>query len=555
MALSKPSAGATGWDAQVDALIDRHNELESFNPSSYATTAAVASAVTTHSAATDPHGDRAYADTHQAATIADDFTLRADIASLDGVTPQRGADWLVTGAQGVGVASGRATSTGLGYLYAAGDPDVLSCDVEFSGSATEFTMTMSWSASATFDLASLLHVNFGATGFSATVRQDTGSFDSIFFGNWTTPLKTDGTLYRFSIAVDGDRLTILAPNGESFASGVDPRISLNRGSWVFWEPTTSGANSAKLARVSAYSLTGGTLGAHAHPNQVGSMAAAVQPDRISGGRGARWQTTIGYEPTTRMPSVTFGAGTISTALSGAHSIAASSIVTVSAIPNGSTVQIESGTNSETVTTNGSPTGTGPYTSTISSALTKAHASGVAAIATTTATAQTYMYYNPENGFFWLPNTGVVALPASTLYFGNGLDTLLTRNGANVLGLGGGDSLQVDGTYNGGHLMLGSYHVWADANGLLRFKSSAPSSATDGTTVAAVAAGTATLVAGSVTVSNASITTGSLIRLTTIDPGGTVGAPYVFSRTAATAFTIKSTNVADTSTVYWEIVQY
>lgn len=40
----------------------------------------------------------------------------------------------------------------------------------------------------------------------------------------------------------------------------------------------------------------------------------------------------------------------------------------------------------------------------------------------------------------------------------------------------------DGTYNGGHLVLGSYHLWVDGTGDLRIKSGAPSSATDGTVV-------------------------------------------------------------------------
>ncbi len=39
-----------------------------------------------------------------------------------------------------------------------------------------------------------------------------------------------------------------------------------------------------------------------------------------------------------------------------------------------------------------------------------------------------------------------------------------------------------GGYNNGHLCLGGYHIWVDTSGRLRIKSSAPSSATDGTIV-------------------------------------------------------------------------
>lgn len=38
------------------------------------------------------------------------------------------------------------------------------------------------------------------------------------------------------------------------------------------------------------------------------------------------------------------------------------------------------------------------------------------------------------------------------------------------------------TWNGGHLMMGIYHLWIDATGDLRLKSSAPTSDTDGTIV-------------------------------------------------------------------------
>ena len=40
----------------------------------------------------------------------------------------------------------------------------------------------------------------------------------------------------------------------------------------------------------------------------------------------------------------------------------------------------------------------------------------------------------------------------------------------------------DGTWNGGHLVLGTYHLWVDATGDLRIKDGAPSSGTDGAVV-------------------------------------------------------------------------
>lgn len=72
--------------------------------------------------------------------------------------------------------------------------------------------------------------------------------------------------------------------------------------------------------------------------------------------------------------------------------------------------------------------------------------------------------------------------------------------------------------------------------------------------AAIASGTATLVAGAVTVSNASITVNSIIRVHNISKAGTAGALSV-TLTAGTSFTVNSTSGTDTSKVYWEVVSY
>lgn len=69
------------------------------------------------------------------------------------------------------------------------------------------------------------------------------------------------------------------------------------------------------------------------------------------------------------------------------------------------------------------------------------------------------------------------------------------------------------------------------------------------------AGTATLAAGTVTVSNTNVTANAVIRVVIQTPGGTVGAPFVSTITAATSFVIKSTSATDTSVVRWEIVRY
>lgn len=66
-------------------------------------------------------------------------------------------------------------------------------------------------------------------------------------------------------------------------------------------------------------------------------------------------------------------------------------------------------------------------------------------------------------------------------------------------------------------------------------------------------GQATLVAGTVTVNNTSVTANSRIFLTVETAGGTQGI-LSYTKVAATSFTINSTNAADTSVVNWLIVE-
>lgn len=67
-------------------------------------------------------------------------------------------------------------------------------------------------------------------------------------------------------------------------------------------------------------------------------------------------------------------------------------------------------------------------------------------------------------------------------------------------------------------------------------------------------GTAVLAAGTVTVTNGSVTANSRIFLTAQNTGGTPGALRVSARTAGVNFTITSTSATDTSTVAYEIFE-
>lgn len=67
-------------------------------------------------------------------------------------------------------------------------------------------------------------------------------------------------------------------------------------------------------------------------------------------------------------------------------------------------------------------------------------------------------------------------------------------------------------------------------------------------------GSAAMVAGTVTVSTTKVTANSRIFLTIDSPSLNIGSTYVSARTAGTSFVINSTNVLDTSTVSWLIVE-
>lgn len=70
-----------------------------------------------------------------------------------------------------------------------------------------------------------------------------------------------------------------------------------------------------------------------------------------------------------------------------------------------------------------------------------------------------------------------------------------------------------------------------------------------------AAGTAALVAGSVSISFPAISASPIdaVRVACQKPAGTPGGLFVSALTAGVGFTISSTSSADTSTIYWEVI--
>lgn len=154
----------------------------------------------------------------------------------------------------------------------------------------------------------------------------------------------------------------------------------------------------------------------------------------------------------------------------------------------------------------------------------------------------------------LRNGGTGALvevtAAGALKFGSGTgatDSTISRTGANALTTAGNFTV-------GGYLAVnagqsdGQWNLWSGTPNVLNI-----GSAGGGVAIAEGAnarMGVATLVAGTVTVANTSVTANTRIFLTSQADGGTPGWLRVSARTAATSFTILSSNAADTSTVAW-----
>lgn len=261
-------------------------------------------------------------------------------------------------------------------------------------------------------------------------------------GTWSSPMATDGTLYRVIVAVRGNRLVIYGPHGDVYASPPDPRVSAQRGTWVFWEPNTASGTVATLGSVFAYTrATTGYLGGALQPDLIAGAAAASDGNgRLWGSPGTSLGVAIGKGNASGQPSVTFGPPTYYTALSASASIGAGTISLRDSVPSGTVLQIESGNGSESVTTSGNPTGSGPYTTTLTGTLTKAHASGVAVIGTAPSSRKTEMYLNQANGQFFLPDLAVVCVPQN-LYFSSNLDVNLSRSAAGVLSMGAAQSFR------------------------------------------------------------------------------------------------------------------
>jgi hypothetical protein len=84
---------------------------------------------------------------------------------------------------------------------------------------------------------------------------------------------------------------------------------------------------------------------------------------------------------------------------------------------------------------------------------------------------------------------------------------------------------------------------------------APTNAQLSLAISGPSSGTATLVGGTVTVSDTNVTANTVIAVWHQAQAGTTGALYVSAKSVGTSFTVKSTSGTDTSVVFYRVLAY
>lgn len=158
-----------------------------------------------------------------------------------------------------------------------------------------------------------------------------------------------------------------------------------------------------------------------------------------------------------------------------------------------------------------------------------------------------LYFATDTGEWWVGNTAgnawqnlkstSVGWTSAGITFGGGPAYNISRDGGNGWTLSNNDTEVVSQIGAGGGMAVRS----AGAGLLVKEGSNCKQ-------------GTATLVAGTVTVANTSVTASSRILVTSNVDGGTPGFLRVSSRVAGTSFTVTSSSGTDTSTFAYEIFE-
>jgi len=133
-------------------------------------------------------------------------------------------------------------------------------------------------------------------------------------------------------------------------------------------------------------------------------------------------------------------------------------------------------------------------------------------------------------------------------------TNINTTGAAVtnIGVGGTGAVNLGNATGNTTISAGNLNV-ANGNLALQTVGNKLQIATAANGVNASAGTSAAMVGGIVTIATTAVTSSSIILVSHDAPGGTLGTLYVSSITAGTSFVVTSTNVADTSTVNFLII--
>jgi hypothetical protein len=343
--------------------------------------------------------------------------------------------WEVAGGVPPVVTSGKLSSTGSGYLHTSLDTDsfyMIGGDISFGGAYGSTGATLSICRDEATLLEDFAHLIVGAESYTLTIRKDGGDFETILGSNWPARLPIDGTVMRFGLMIDGENAVVFGPDGYVDAV-TDQRIPDALGltpETAFWQATTGGATDAYLHRAWAFART------DTRYPVLADFANAAMAGVLNTRESSRYGISAGYgHPGTVYvgpnadgnPSIRMGARFITGELSVAMAITDTTFVTpIKYIPSG-TVRIGIGDNAEDFTLSGFPTGTGPYTHTVTVAATKLHPIGTGFMASGMTTAQ--MFYDLGGDLWTLPtNIGT----AGRFELGTNRDTGIIRGAAGVV---------------------------------------------------------------------------------------------------------------------------
>lgn len=381
-------------------------------------------------------------------TLVDDGSAHA-AGGVAGTLPQIGPAWVTSGTSlPTWSGTGYASSAGTGYMAVplpVCTSAIIHAGIVWGGTDNGTgPMALAFSSDATILVDNMVHLNFGPEGFNLTFRENGGSFDlTPCYGSWYEYAQVgSGILYHYALRVDAitSTVTVIGPSPLDVYTFQDPRVALlaglGSGSLPFWEPNTNGTLVTELVHMEAQTLVDtGPLQPFATYGE-NEMAGALRDSyqRVVGNRGQFGEVAVGASASDGYPSVTFGPTVIYTQLLAAVVAGATSITTFGPMPTGTSIQIESGTNAETVTATGASSGSGNSWTTAVTALADNHAAGVAVIATPPVSAQGKMEWNSSSKYLVMPVA--FALGSSGNFYTNDQTATLAENGSGAWKFGG-----------------------------------------------------------------------------------------------------------------------